>query len=193
MAATLIQDLTRHKQNTTVAVFLDIEKAFDLSNATSILSGLVRAGVKGKLLSWIKDFLSNSRAFLRYQGGLSHMQNFENSTPQGSTLSPTLFNYLVDQLHDVQLPRGVKLLGYVDDFVLYQPTNNRHVQHDIATSLDPIESKLNDIGLKISANKTKVAYFGTKMNPLISTSCLKSLPLNGSRSLNTLVFFSTGA
>ena len=111
------QPLSSKTSPGTVAVFLVIEEAFDLSNAISILSGHVRAGVKGKLLSRIKDFLSNRRAFLRYQGGLSHTQNFENGTPQGSTLSPSFFNYLVDQLHDVQLPRGVKLLGYVDDFL----------------------------------------------------------------------------
>ena len=139
----------------TVAVFLDITKAFDLSNSISILSSLVRAGVKGKLSSSLRDFLTDRKGFLCFQNG----------TPQGSTLSPTLFTYLVDQLHDLQLPRGVKLLGYADDFVLYQPNDSHHIHNDLAVSLRAIEEKLLDIGLQISVNKTKVAYFGRKTNP----------------------------
>ena len=101
--------------------------------------------------------------FLCFQGGLSQVHNFENGTPQGSTLSPTLFNNLVDQLHDIQLPRGVKLLGYADGFVLYQPNDSHHIQNDLAVSLRAIEEKLQDIGLQISFIKTKVAYFGKKI------------------------------
>ena len=164
-ASVFLQDVTKHKKHGTIAVFLDITKAFDLSNSISILSSLVRAGVKGKLLSWLRDFLTDRKGFLRFQGGLSQVHDFENGTPQGSTLSPTLFNYLVDQLHDIQLPRGVKLLGYADDFVLYQPNNSHHIHNDLAVSLRAIEEKLQDIGLQISVNKTKVGYFGKKMNP----------------------------
>ena len=98
-----------------------------------------------------------------FQGGLSQVHNFENGTPQGNTLSPTLFNYLVEQLHDIQLPRGVKLLGYADDFVLYQPNNSHHIHNDLAVSLRAMEEKLQDIGLQISVIKTKVAYFGKKI------------------------------
>ena len=137
-ASVFLQDVTKHKKHGTVAVILDITKAFDLSNSISILSSLGRAGVKGKLLSWLHNFLTDRKGFLRFQGGLSQVHDFENRTPQGSTLSPTLFNYLVDQLHDLQLPRGVKLLGYADDFVLYQPNDSHHIHSDLAVSLRAI-------------------------------------------------------
>ena len=162
-AATLIQDLTRHKRSGVLAVFLDIEKAFDMANPTAILTGLVKAGVRGRTLNWVKDFLTNRRAFLRYQGGLSHTADFHNGTPQGSTLSPTIFNYLVDQLHEVELPPGVKLLGYADDFVLYVP-NSCHSHGRLVTALQRLSNMICNIGLKVSPTKTKALHFGTKTN-----------------------------
>ena len=176
-ASVFLQDVTKHKKHGTIAVFLDITKAFDLSNSISILSSLVCAGVKGKLLSWLRDFLTDRKGFLLFQGGLSQVHDFENRTPQGSTLSPTLFNYLVDQLHDIQLPRGVKLLRYADDFVLYQPNDSHHIHNDLAVSLRAIEEKLQDIGLQIFVNKTKVGYFGKKINPPHFDSFVDNAPL----------------
>ena len=58
-AAVFLQDVTKHKKHGTVAVFLDITKAFDLSNSISILSSLVHAGVKGKHFSWLRNFLTD--------------------------------------------------------------------------------------------------------------------------------------
>ncbi|KAG0727726.1 hypothetical protein GWK47_034066 [Chionoecetes opilio] len=52
---------------TTVA-FLDLEKAFELANCRVILSLLVRKGVCGRLLIWLKDFLSGRAARVAFQG-----------------------------------------------------------------------------------------------------------------------------
>ena len=81
-----------------IVVFLDLEKAFELASADAILLSLVRRGVSGSLLRWLQDFLSQRQACTRFQGHMSQTISLENGTPQGSILSPTLFNVLIENL-----------------------------------------------------------------------------------------------
>ena len=104
--------LTTRRDKGSTAIFIDLEKAFELSNPTIMLTSLISAGIKGNLIKWLQNYLSDRKATLLFQGAKSDTSNFDNGTPQGSTLSPTLFIYLVDQLHSVVLPRGVKMLTY---------------------------------------------------------------------------------
>ena len=53
--AGVLNKLTTDKKHK-IAIFLDIEKAFELINSTVILEKLVQKNVKGKTLAWIKDF-----------------------------------------------------------------------------------------------------------------------------------------
>ncbi|XP_050714974.1 uncharacterized protein LOC126997803 [Eriocheir sinensis] len=64
-----------------VAVFLDLEKAFELASAHAILVALVRKGIQGRLISWIEDYLQHRRARVRFQGLRSAYRELENDTP----------------------------------------------------------------------------------------------------------------
>ena len=148
-------------------VFLDLEKAFELANPTAILNNLANRKVKGKLLSWIKDFLTERKANLKYQGAISDTMPFENGTPQGSTISPTLFNYLIEEILELELPRNVKIQAYADDIVIYQkiirPKNARPLTiRPLQEALNSLTKCINNLGLKISIDKTKALC--TKLN-----------------------------
>ena len=82
---------------------------------------------------------------------------FDNGTPQGSPLSPTIFNYLVDVLLRLKFPSGVKMLGYADDLVLYS-TNSHTLFESIQESLDMMQTVASNIGIKFSPRKTKALY-----------------------------------
>ena len=163
--ATLVNDITDAQATSRplTAVFVDLEKAFELANQTVVLAALARTGVRGKILAWVRDFLSDRKGTLAYQGARSSVTSFENGTPQGSALSPTLFNYLMDSLNDmVDLPPGIKLLGYADDLVVYN-TNGRQ-GHGGANSalqqvMDRLHDAISDLGLKVSTLKTQAVYF----------------------------------
>lgn len=43
-----------------LAVFIDIEKAYDMLWREGLLITLHDAGVRGRIFNWIKDFLCNS-------------------------------------------------------------------------------------------------------------------------------------
>ncbi|XP_069992289.1 uncharacterized protein [Penaeus vannamei] len=104
--------------NDSVIVFLDLEKAFELANHDAILHALAEKGVKGKLLKWVKDYLSNRKARVRFQGHTSDFYPFENGTPQGGLLGPFLFNLLIVKLVEIPFPNNTHLLAYADDLQL---------------------------------------------------------------------------
>ena len=141
-----------------IIVFLDIEKAFELANAEAVLSSLAGKGVTGKLLSWLQDFLHHRVACTRFQGCMSETRTLENGTPQGSILSPTLFNALMENLLSLPFRTGIHLLAYADDLQLIAtgPHKWANVQH----ALTLLEGKCADIALKINPAKSKVVPVG---------------------------------
>lgn len=62
-------------------VFLDLEKAFELSSPLSILKALVRNGVSGRLLSWMQDYLHDREASVRFQERFTDFVTLEDVTP----------------------------------------------------------------------------------------------------------------
>ncbi|XP_076046411.1 uncharacterized protein LOC143028348 [Oratosquilla oratoria] len=66
-----------------IVVFLDLEKAFELASPHAILAALVRKGVMGRMLAWLRDYLQHRRARVKFQGLKSSFQRLENGTPQG--------------------------------------------------------------------------------------------------------------
>ncbi|XP_076069251.1 uncharacterized protein LOC143041313 [Oratosquilla oratoria] len=152
-----IMTLLSHIDNRpAVAVFLDLEKAFELASAHAILDALVQRGVQGRLLSWIEDYLLHRRARVRFQGHLSAYRDLENGTPQGGVLSPVLFNLLMEQLVSLPFRGGTALLSYADDLVLVVSGKTRGNRITRAQEgLDLISNKCEELGLKISAEKSK--------------------------------------
>ena len=101
-----------------VVVFLDLEKAFELVNPLTILEVLVLKGVQGKLIRWIRNYITDREIYVTFQGKESERYPLENGTPQGGILSPLLFNVVMEQLVLFNFERGVKFLCYADDLQL---------------------------------------------------------------------------
>ena len=102
--ATLLQKVTPIRtlrpgyKSRATTIFLDLEKAFELVSKEVILESTILQGLTGKLLSWLNNYLTYRSGIVQFQGEHSASQIFENDTPQGSSLSPTLFNMVVNQL-----------------------------------------------------------------------------------------------
>ena len=156
---TLIHNLSYMKKQESGAVFIDIEKAFEMVDKHVILSNLVKAGVKGRILKWLENFLSDRKAFVLFQNKKSDTLTFEKGIPQGSSLSPTLFNYAANSLLETELPRCVKMHSYADDFVMYISHRHEHIARErLQTALDRINLKMQDLGLKLSEKKTEAMW-----------------------------------
>lgn len=141
-------------------VFVDLEKAFELASAPAILESLAKRGVKGKLLKWTQDFLQERKATVTFQGKTSHTKTFENGTPQGSILSPFLFNILMENLVTLDLGANIKILCYADDIAIV--TTGPRYAHRAQRAITRISQECQRLGMKINAMKTKALHLGSR-------------------------------
>lgn len=101
----------------TVAVFLDVNKAYDPVWNQGLLFKLARVGVSGCLLGWLQEILSDRAVCVRVGGFVSDSRSIKTGFPQGTVISPLLFNLI---LIDFPTPSpGVTRLLYADDVILY--------------------------------------------------------------------------
>ena len=168
--ATLVHDLSqcqttnlRCKSRKAAAVFLDLKQAFELANKNVIISELIDAGVSGSVLAWCQDFLTGRSAALSFQGSKSDTMNFENGTPQGSTLSPCFFNYAMNTFLKLKFPAGVKVITYADDIVLYCH-NYQKPMEQLQAALDMMTDAARNSGFLFAPAKSKAMWFFGK-NP----------------------------
>ena len=77
---------------------LDYRKAFDTVPHKHLLVKLVELGITGKLLRWIKNFLSGRYIRIVVQDTFSKWIKVLSGFPQGSVLGPLLFLIFVNEL-----------------------------------------------------------------------------------------------
>lgn len=102
------------KKEHVVAVFFDLEKAYDTTWRYGILKDLYDMGFRGYLPIFISNFLSNRVFRVRVRDVLSDLHVQESGVPQGSILSVTLFSIKMNGIVRVMGSNIFRSL-YVDD------------------------------------------------------------------------------
>ena len=161
------------------AIFLDLEKAFDLMWSTGTLVKLNKIGINGHMLNWIQHFLKGRKIQVRLGENISDIFDLENGSPQGGVLRPTLFNVIMntlpEALNDLE---GISLSQFADDGAIW----TKHSSAELAVkklqkALDVIEAWGTYWGFKISPDKTKAIIFSRKIKDAKTDSF--RLTLNG--------------
>ena len=121
-----LEDTIRKAQvnkESVVAVFFDIEKAYDMLWKDGMLIKLRILGIKGKMFQWIKGFLSDRTIQVKINWELSKSYSVENGVPQRSIISPLLFSIMIDDVFkDIQNSVGVAL--FADDGAMWKKGRN---------------------------------------------------------------------
>ena len=81
-----------------IVVFFDIKSAFDSVNHIQLLKTLTNMGVKGNMLTWLINFLSDRKIQVILEDKKSDVYNINKGVPQGSGISPLLFIALLTAL-----------------------------------------------------------------------------------------------
>ncbi|MEW8548045.1 MAG: reverse transcriptase family protein, partial [Candidatus Thiodiazotropha sp.] len=110
-------------------VYLDFAKAFDSVPHKRLLHKISAYGIRGPVLSWIKDFLTGRRQYVSIKGENSSWKDVLSGVPQGSVLGPVLFVIYINDLPEV-VTSIVKI--FADDTKLYNTDNNSDIiQQDL--------------------------------------------------------------
>ena len=82
----------------TDCIYLDYAKAFDKVDHQILLHKLKCYGITGKLLAWIKAFLSNRTQCVSINGTHSYSSEVRSGVPQGTVLGPILFLIFINDI-----------------------------------------------------------------------------------------------
>ena len=142
-----------------VAIFFDLEKAYDTTWRFGILSDLHKLGFRGNLPHFIKQFLEIRTFQVRVGSTLSDIYEQELGVPQGSILSPALFSIKINEIVK-SVGQGLESSLFVDDFALYATGKTlAGVERQLQMCVDKIEQWALENGFKFSATKTQCIHF----------------------------------
>jgi ribonuclease HI len=130
---------------------------------------MLKLGLKGNIVKFVENFLSDRKFVVNIKNCFSNEIQMENGIPQGSVLSVTLFQILINSIVKV-MPQSIKFALYCDDLVVFTPFKRINTaKTKIQKTIENIETWSNNIGLYFSHEKTKGMIFSRKYSE--STTC----------------------
>lgn len=153
-----IQTAFRYKQHL-IAIFLDIEKAYDTVWKYNILSSMKEFGLEGNILHFAQNFLSNREFRVKTNDCISEPKVQENGVPQGEIFSVTLFLIAINKITR-NMPKQINISLFADDLVLYMKGKNVNtLQRNLQIGISRLETWSQITGFKFSNTKTKAIHF----------------------------------
>ena len=152
-----------------MGVFIDFTKAFDCIDKDIFIIKLERLGVRGPLLQLMKSYLTNRKQRTYYKGSWSNECNIIYGAPQGSNLSP-----LIWQIYGNDLPNSTSMLLslFVDDTNGF--VSNKNIQELFRRANIELSHLYRwIIANKLGMNSTKLYYLLFNFNQDIILPVLK--------------------
>lgn len=145
-----------------VALFFDIQKAYDTAWKHGIMKMIHDANIKGPLALFIQNFLQERVFRTRIGSTLSHDVPQEQGVPQGSVLSCTLFLLAINDLLS-DMPHHIKASLYVDDLVIYTSSNHiPSIERRLQLAINRVQAKATNRGFRFSQQKSIAVHFHRK-------------------------------
>ncbi|XP_075723786.1 uncharacterized protein LOC142765866 [Rhipicephalus microplus] len=142
-------------------LLLDVESAFDGLPQVAVEAALDRLGISGSLRGFVTAFLPRRTFCVCVGGATSQPRDITAGVPQGSVLSPFLFNTALAGL-PASLPTDTRFPArcsvYADYLALWVRGPRRSIpaiRRSLQPALDAVITYLGGIGLKVSATKTE--------------------------------------
>lgn len=153
----ILEGFTKGKK--TAAIFLDLASAFDKVLPHIIFQELQKLKIDIKFINTIYSLISLKLLKFNNDGTKNVIRESETGLPQGSVLSPLLFNILLHSISEC-IPLNSKYLVYADDIIIYSQNNNPIILSTyLNASLQSFNLWIHSKGLFINSAKTKSMLF----------------------------------
>lgn len=143
-------------------VFLDFAKAFDKVPHKALLAKLESCGVRGKVWSWIRAWLSNRRMRVVINGQKSTWLPVLSGVPQGSVLGPILFVIYINDIGEGLTDTFHNM--FADDTKIGRVVESAQDGGHLQAALDGADSWSKKWGMPFNVTKCKVMHIG-RNNP----------------------------
>lgn len=137
-------------------VALDISKAFDTFNHTTLFEVVERTALRPILKHWIINYMCESQSYVEFRNNKSKPHRVKQGFLQGGVISPELFNLYLSK---IPCPLdGIVIVTYADDSTIKASIPNV----DICVRLNNYHAELaaffHTRNMKISATKLNVDH-----------------------------------
>lgn len=138
-------------------VYLDFSKAFDRVPHRRLLSKVKAHGIEGKVLEWIRGWLTNREQRVQVNGRKSEWGSVTSGVPQGSVLGPLLF---IIYINDLETGINSDIGKFADDTKIGRPVANDNDARMLQEDLDRLSEWSEKWQMKFNVNKCSVMSVG---------------------------------
>ena len=142
----------------TGAVFLDLSKAFDCLNHDLLLAKLNAYGFDRQSLEHIQSYLRDRKQRVKINGSYSEWRDINHGVPQGSVLSPLLFNIFINDLF--MFVSDSMICNYADDTTIYvSDYKNEEIIRKLENDTAILSKWFRDNSMKVNGEKCHLMFF----------------------------------
>ena len=170
------------------ALLIDLSKAFDMVSHQKLLAKFQEINMSSDSIELFRSYLSDRKQRVVCNSSITRWMNVSRGVPQGSCLSPLLFNIYV---YDLPAAVDLDIYQYADDITESATADNvEEITNNLVEGFKQTQIYCNSLDLQVNATKTQFIMFKqpTKKLPMDLCINLDDTPIPVSSSVKLLGF-----